>query len=113
MIPKFFDIHSHLNFSQYDEDREEVIERLKKTETYTITVGTDFASSKRAVELANKHEEIYACIGIHPVDDRSESWEANKFESLVNNPKVVAIGECGFDFYHAKKEEDFERQNNL
>ncbi len=111
-MPRYFDIHSHLNFKDYDADREEVIARLKETETHTIVIGTDFESSKQAVELAGKYEEIYACIGVHPVD-KLESFEVDKFESLAQHPKVVAIGECGFDFYHAKKTEDYERQKKL
>lgn len=109
-MPKYFDIHSHLNFKDYDDDREEVIERLSLSETYTIVVGTDFESSKWAVALAEKHENVYACIGVHPVDDLTCKFEKAKFEVLVKRPKVVAIGECGLDFFHIKKEEDFERQ---
>ncbi|MEK7227348.1 MAG: TatD family hydrolase [Patescibacteria group bacterium] len=111
-MPKYFDAHSHLNFPDYDQDKEEVIQRLRDTGTHTIVVGTDFESSKRAVELADKYEEIYACIGVHPVD-KLESFEVNKFESLVKNPKVVAIGECGMDFYHAEIGKDYERQKKL
>ena len=112
MNPKFFDIHSHLNFSDYEVDFDEVIKRLRETNTHTITVGTDFESSKKAVELADKYKEIYACIGIHPVD-KLESFEVNKFESLVQHPKVVAIGECGMDFFHVDKNEDYKRQEKL
>jgi TatD DNase family protein len=112
-MPKYFDIHSHLNASQYDADREEVIQRLKDSETYTIVIGTDLESSKRAVELADKHEEIYACIGVHPVDDPTRVFEREEFERLVVHPKVVAIGECGLDFFHAEKEVDYERQERL
>jgi TatD DNase family protein len=111
-MPKYFDIHSHLNFSDYEKDFDEVINRLKETETHTIIIGTDHESSKKAVELADKYEEIYACIGVHPVD-KQESFDVDKFESLVQNPKVVAIGECGLDFYHAKKDTDYERQKKL
>ncbi|MBX4195725.1 TatD family hydrolase [Candidatus Parcubacteria bacterium] len=112
-MPKYFDIHSHLNFPPYDADREEVIERLALTDTNTIVVGTDAESSQRAVDLANQHERIYACIGVHPVDDPSRVFKKNKFEELVNNPKVVAIGECGLDFFHQDKDADFERQKKL
>jgi len=111
-MPKYFDIHSHPQASQFDADREAIIDRLKDTETHTIAIGTDLESSKQAVLLADKHPEIYASIGVHPVD-KLESFEVEKFEGLVKNPKVVAIGECGLDFFHAKKEEDFERQKKL
>ena len=111
-MPKYFDIHSHLNFADYEKDFDDVIERLKQTGTHTIVVGTDFESSRQAVELAEKYEEIYACIGIHPID-KLESFEVGKFESLIQNPRVVMIGECGLDFYHADKVADYERQKNL
>ncbi len=110
---QYFDIHSHLNFPEFDADREAVMARLSESETGTIVVGTDYESSKWAVELANEHENVWACIGVHPVDDPKKVWESEKFEGLVKNPKVVAIGECGLDFFHAKKEEDFERQEKL
>ncbi|MBX4206503.1 TatD family hydrolase [Candidatus Parcubacteria bacterium] len=102
-MPKYFDIHSHLNFGDYDKDWDEVILRLRESETHTIVVGTDYKSSKRAVELAEKYPEIYACIGVHPVDNPTRVFER----------KVVAIGECGLDFFHAKKAEDYERQKAL
>lgn len=112
-MPKYFDIHSHLNFSDYDADREEVINRLKETDTHTIVIGTDLESSQRAVELADKYEEIYACIGVHPIEDTTRVFDEPAFSKLVTHPKVVAIGECGLDFYHAKKAEDYERQKQL
>lgn len=112
-MPKYFDIHSHLNLKDYDSDLDEVIGRLKKTETHTIVVGVDWETSRKAVELAEKYEEIYACIGIHPVDNSSETFELKNFQTLITNPKVVAIGECGLDFYHADKKVDYERQEKL
>jgi len=119
MKPDYFDIHSHINFPQYDADRDQVILRLKETNTHTITVGTDFELSKSAVELAEAHEGIYACIGVHPVDDPTRSFEVEKFESLVASPKVVAIGECGLDYFRLegdalsekkRQKEQFEEQ---
>ncbi|MBI2065452.1 MAG: TatD family hydrolase [Candidatus Zambryskibacteria bacterium] len=117
-MPKYFDIHSHLNFADYKDDFDAVISRLKETETHTIVVGTNFESSKRAVELADKYKEIYACIGIHPIPEQARYgagpvFDSVEFAKLVEHPKVVAIGECGMDFYHAKKEEDYERQKKL
>ncbi len=112
-MPKYFDFHSHLNAKDFDSDLDEVIKRLKETETHTIVVGTDLETSKRAVALAEKHEEIYACIGIHPVDNTSEIFDESAFSELISHPKVVCVGECGLDFFHAKKELDWERQRNL
>ncbi len=113
MITQYFDIHSHLNFPDFEKDWEEVIARLRDTKTHTIVVGTDYESSRRAVELAEKYEEIYACIGVHPVDNPTRVFEKEKFEELVKHPKVVAIGECGLDFFHIGKGFDYERQKKL
>jgi len=118
-MPKYFDIHSHINFPQYDTDREEVIKRLKETETATITIGTDLETSRSAVELAEKHENIYAAIGIHPIPEQARygagpvDFDVDKFSDLAKHPKVVAIGECGLDFFHEKKEVSFDRQKKL
>lgn len=112
-MPKFFDIHSHLNFEGYKPDFDAVIERLRETETHTVVVGTSYEDSKLAVDLAEKYPEIYATIGVHPVDDVAATFEKDKFAELVRHPKVVAIGECGMDFYHQDKEQDFERQKKL
>lgn len=112
-MPKYFDVHSHLNSTEYAKDIDEVVNRLKETETHTIVVGTDFESSKRAVELADKYNEIYACIGIHPIDSFTQNSDISLFSELSKHPKVVAIGECGFDFFHADKSQDYERQKIL
>jgi TatD DNase family protein len=113
-MPQFFDIHSHLNSKDYDSDLDEVIGRLKQTNTYTIVVGTDLESSKKAVELAEKYDGIYASIGVHPVDNPTRVFD-EEFLILVKHPKVVAVGECGLDFFHADKndQEEISRQKDL
>ena len=93
----YIDIHSHLNFPDYEKDFDEVMKRLKDSNTATITVGTDLESSKKAVELANKYENIYACIGLHPADKENETWNEEEFEKLITT-KTVAVGECGLDY---------------
>ena len=110
---KYVDIHSHLNFPGYAGDLDEVIGRMRAAETGTIVVGTDYESSRKAVEHASRHPNIWACIGVHPADDPEATFDADAFELLASNPKTVAVGECGFDFYHRKKEEDYERQKAL
>ena len=115
----YVDIHSHLNFPDYEKDFEEVIQRLRDTKTATITVGTDLASSKKAVELAERYEMIYACIGLHPADNTEEIFNQEEFEKLVTHKKVVAVGECGLDYGREKdateetkirQKKDFEKQ---
>ncbi len=114
MIPEFFDIHSHINFPEYEADRAEVLKRLEDTNTYTITVGTDLLYSQSAVELAKSHSHIFACIGVHPVDDPRRIFEKNDFLPLVQEKKVVAIGECGLDYFRLAGEsvEEKKRQKD-
>jgi TatD DNase family protein len=94
----YIDIHSHLNFPDYEKDFDEVIQRLKDTNTATITVGTDLLSSQKAVEIAGKYENIYACIGLHPADDTGETFNEEEFGKLAEQRKIVAVGECGLDY---------------
>ncbi len=95
------DTHAHLNFQTFENDFKEVIkfsqdEGIEKI----INVGADLDSSKRAVEIAQNHDCCYAAVGIHPhhADKLEKDWE-EKLEKLANNPKVVAIGECGMDYH--------------
>jgi len=119
MIPKYFDIHSHLNSVKFDEDREEVIAKMVENGVSTIVIGTDLETSKQAVSLADKYENIYACIGVHPVDDPTIVFDEEAFEELVRHPKVVAVGECGFDFFRTPRsfgevgQLEYERQKKL
>lgn len=108
-MPEYFDIHSHLNFSDYDHDRNEVIEKMKNDGVATITVGTNIQTSREAVLLASKHDHLYAAIGIHPADGVYEFIE-KEFEEIVVHPKVVAIGECGLDTFRFKG--DLEAEGN-
>ena len=78
----------------------------------TICVGTDLASSRRAVEIAEMSPNIWATIGQHPTDT-DEEFDIAAYEALASNPKVVAVGECGFDFFRTPKEEVFEKQKEI
>jgi TatD DNase family protein len=111
-IPKFIDVHSHVSFSEYDQDRGAVFDRMRYANVKTITVGTDLQSSKEAVEMANQYGESYACIGLHPADNKKESFNSKDYEELTNNLRVVAVGECGLDYYRIKETdvEEKERQ---
>jgi TatD DNase family protein len=104
---KYIDIHSHFNFPDYDADREEAIGRAQKAGIGIITVGTDFESSHQAIALAEKHENMWATVGLHPVDAAEFDYEA--FKKLALHPKVVAIGECGLDYFHTPFSADAQR----
>ncbi|MFC1775346.1 TatD family hydrolase [Patescibacteria group bacterium] len=107
---KFIDIHSHLQFPQFDSDREEVIEKMKNSGVGAIVVGTDFESSKKAVELANNHENLWASVGLHPNDNTTEIFNFDAYKKLAENSKVVAIGECGLDYFRCEKTSEEKRR---
>ncbi len=114
---KYIDIHGHVNFSDFDTDREAVIDRAQKVGVAMITVGTDVETSIGAVQLATSHENMWAVVGIHPTEDikkQKVNYEDNTnnldlvfsdLERLASHQKVVAIGECGLDYFHSKLEE--------
>ncbi len=111
---KFFDIHSHIQFPPYDADREEVISRMKKEEVGTIVVGTEKNSSQKAVALAEVHEDVFASVGLHPNDTARESFNEEFFRELLSQEKVVAVGECGLDFFRTEgTEENKKRQKEI
>jgi TatD DNase family protein len=98
----YVDTHSHLFFPNFNGEVEQVIERaLQAGVDYIIVPGTDIASSRQAVELADKFECLYAAVGVHPHD--SKDWNDSiitELEELSRNKKVVAVGEIGLDYYY-------------
>ena len=139
MIPKYIDIHSHVNFTAFDSDRDEVIKRALENNTWVINVGTQVDTSKKAIELAHKYPEgVYATVGLHPIHtdvsfhdkqelgdegqeftSRGEEFNKDIYRELLQDPKVVALGECGLDYYHLdsdsikKQKETFIKQIEL
>ncbi len=128
-MPKYIDIHSHVNFKAFDEDRDVVIRRALDADTWVINVGTQIDTSRNAVEIAHGYEEgVYAIIGLHPIHtgasyhdekelgeggieftSRGEVFDKDKYLELLRDPKVVAVGECGLDYFRLE-EESIERQ---
>jgi len=96
---KYFDAHCHIQFDQFNEDQEELIERMRVEGVAGVVVGVDLASSKEATELATEHEHLYASIGLHPNRVNDERYDISSYRALARHPKVVAIGECGLDYF--------------
>lgn len=95
------DTHCHLNLSAYDTDREEVLDRARSAGVERILVpGVDLPTSEIAIELAEKHDDVFAAVGVHPhyVSEWSKA-HADEITSLAQSPNVVAIGEIGLDYY--------------
>jgi TatD DNase family protein len=106
------DTHSHFNLHQFDEDREESIARMEASGVGTICIGVDAATSELAVKLAHTHESIWSCVGQHPTEWEKEFDEA-LFEKLVTEKRVVAVGECGLDYYREKDRGGVAEQKEL
>ncbi|MDB5244808.1 MAG: hypothetical protein JWN18_678 [Parcubacteria group bacterium] len=106
MSPKYIDAHCHVQFDQYDGDRDALIMAMREREVAGIVVGCDLASSIRAVELVEKHEHLYASVGLHPNHETDERFDSLEYRKLTMSSKVVAIGECGLDYYRPTHVDD-------
>lgn len=108
---RYVDIHAHPSFGAFDSDREAVLSRMREAGVVAFGVGVDLVSSKKEVALAGQHEHLFATVGLHPIDNLEETFDAAAYRDLARHPKVVAIGECGLDFYRREKTpEEGERQ---
>ncbi|MBI4062387.1 TatD family hydrolase [Candidatus Gottesmanbacteria bacterium] len=100
----FIDTHCHLNFSQYDQDRAMVIGNAKKAGVKTfINPGVNLHSSRESIALSKQYPGVvFAAVGIHPHEAQHDP-DPQKLERLL--PGVVAIGECGLDYFQFKGEQ--------
>jgi TatD DNase family protein len=97
---ELIDTHAHLDSADYNDDRAAVIARTFAEKIGVITVGVDLSSSEAALELAQHHRFIWAGVGIHPHEARTFDAQVTKqLRKLSADPKVVAIGEIGLDYY--------------
>lgn len=120
---KFVDNHAHLNFTAFDADREDAIQRAKDAGVAVINVGTQKDTSKKAVEIAEANENCFAIVGLHPVHtsksfhdekelgeggveftSRGEIFDYEFYKNLCSSKKVVGIGECGLDYYRLEND---------
>jgi TatD DNase family protein len=107
-----FDTHAHLNAEQYNDDLTEVIDRaLAAGVSHMVVVGFDRPTIKKAIELAERYDFLYASVGWHPVDavdmtDEDLVW----LEELAGHPRVVALGEMGLDYYWDKSPKDIQKE---
>ncbi len=108
---KYIDIHTHVNLDAFESDFHEVTEQTLSEGVAHINVGTGKETSKKAIELARQFEGVFATVGLHPVRagggsevEGGEVFGKEEYRLLSVNEKVVAIGECGFDYYRVDKE---------
>lgn len=120
---KYIDTHAHVNINAFKDDYEAVISKCAEEGVAIINVGTQRDTSKRAVELAMEADNCFAIVGLHPVHtsasyhdeqelgenmkgftSRGEKFDTAYYRELARNEKVVAIGECGLDYYRLLKD---------
>lgn len=99
-----FDTHAHYDDERFDGDREALLASMpEKNVGLIVNPGCDIPSSRAAVELAGKFDFVYAAVGIHPENCADfEPEQIEKLRELTKEPKVVAIGEIGLDYYWAE-----------
>ncbi len=122
-----FDAHTHVHFPAYEQDRNQVIKRAQEAGVKMICVGTQFSTSESAIKLAEQYpNDVWATAGFHPShfnDDWYHDWkeqksaarekfDIKKLKKLAEHPKIVAIGECGLDYFRlgVNRQAEIERQ---
>jgi len=115
MVSDYIDTHAHLNLAQFADDFKPVADRCRAERVAMINVGTRKDTSARAVELAETYDHAWAIVGVHPlnvIDADPDDYGAVAepvfdyawYQTLALHPRVVGIGECGFDYFHNSDE---------
>lgn len=102
------DTHCHLSYDDYD-NLEEVIKKMDKN--IIVISGCNNKTNREVIQLCNKHDNIYGTLGIHPEDvENAKTEDLNYIESNLSNPKIVAIGEIGLDYYWVKDNKELQKE---
>jgi len=124
------DTHAHVNFVAFKEDGDEVIRRALENNIWMINIGSQYGTSRRAVEYAQKYPQgVFASVALHPIhlkdrkieikvdpqelvefETQAEIFDYKKYKELASQPKVVAIGETGLEYYRIESEEPAEQE---
>ncbi|WP_457560852.1 TatD family hydrolase [Caminibacter sp.] len=106
------DTHTHLDNEKFINDVDEVIKRAKESGVEKFIIpAADPKDLPRAIELAQKYDDIYFGVGFHPVD--IDKYDEKLITCFINHPKCVAVGEIGLDYYWVKEKEKQDRQKEL
>ena len=103
---KYIDIHAHLDFSDFDRDRKEILADMQSLSIGHFNIGTCLETSKNSIALASENEHVWAIVGIHPLSvGEAKIEDLDLIEPLILHKKCVGIGECGLDFFREDSEE--------
>ena len=107
-----FDTHAHLYDKAFDRDRDEVIQRLRKTLDYVVIPSEDLPTSRKSLALAEKYDFLYSAVGIHPQETGEASEEILKEigDLAQSSPKVKAIGEIGLDYHYLYSDKETQKK---
>jgi len=106
------DTHTHLDNKKFLNDVDEVIKRAKEAGVEKFIIpAADLADLPRAMELAQKYDEIYFGVGFHPVD--IDKYDEKLITCFINHPKCVAVGEIGLDYHWVKEKDKQQKQKDL
>lgn len=115
-----YDTHAHIDDSMFDTDRSEIIEKIKNSGvSFLNNIAADMESSHASIALAEKHDFIYATVGVHPSNTKDMTDEnIETLKQLTKHKKVVAIGEIGLDYHYDDTDPEtqkvwFEKQLDL
>lgn len=99
------DTHIHLDDERYDEDLDAVLERAREGGVKRFIIpGADLSTLEKAIAIAERYDDVYFAIGVHPYD--IENFDLTLFEKYVGHEKCVAIGECGLDYFRLEGSEE-------
>ncbi len=99
-MSKLIDSHTHVDFKNFKNDRDEVIERAKAELEIIINVASDKKSNEQTLKLVNQYDFIYGVLGLHPHDSKGFDDDIlNYVEEHINHPKIKAVGEIGLDYF--------------
>mgnify|MGYP001592420767 CR=1 FL=1 len=127
---KFIDAHTHVQFAAYQDDVDVVVKRSLDAGIWMVNVGTQLDTSNKAIALAEQYPQgVYATVGLHPIHtdksfhdkeelgeggeefvSRGEIFDYSEYKKLALNPKVVAIGECGLDYFRINSSDSKTKQ---
>lgn len=107
-----FDTHVHYDDEAFDQDREAVLQRIREDGVGMIAdIGADIASSKKAMELSERYDFIYAVVGVHPSEvEPMQPSDIAWLREMAKKPKVVAIGEIGLDYHYEEPERELQKK---
>lgn len=128
--PLLIDTHTHVNFRAYKDDGDKVIQRALDKKIWLINIGSQYSTSRRAVDYAQKYQKgVYAAVGLHPIhvyrgaqekdwqgkiEEREfEELDLDKYRKLLENDKTVAMGEIGLDYHEGISQEIKDKQKNV